>query len=354
MKDLLRFISSVHKSMPNISAAIIACSICTAFVIIAGTIGTIISLTMSAGSSFLGFAGEHWDLETTTSDIGFSSQHLIFEPSVQENQDPCVDLESYACNKNVEWLLLEHQKEMAEMRYVYYVILRANASILSSDGTDPIHIAYMNCMKLENRSGIECLDEVVIENPLLYCRLIKNGEGMYRKHVSKLQSLLKNMVLEASLDYNQVVSMMKPRIEDLCDRWKRGDDNDGSSVVSTLLSMDRFRIKSRKITPPSFSVFYTNDEWNNRVGDYFWEFQLAHEFAHEFVPNSMNEEQRCDEKAASWTFSRPKTLSDKKEIKAARHAIVSIAQMLCINGEADRVSALGKYESVRALFQCDK
>jgi len=324
-------------------------------VAIISVIGIVVAIVVSvtSESSFLGFAGEHWDLDTVPSNRGFASPHLVKGPVVRESVDPCLDLEDYACERDVAWLLQEHEKEMAEMRYVHYVILKANESIIAGDGDYPIHQEYRTCLSEDDeRTPTECVEIAATRNPLGYCRLIKNGEGMYREHRSVFQQLLRGVTAEASKDYVEASgSNFEPVISNLCDAWK--DDADAGPVALHLLShMDRFRIKGRVVTPPSFSLFYTENPWDSRVAEYFWEFQLGHELAHEFVSEGAGKEMMCDERSAGWVFGKQKTLSDDQERGAALDALVSVSQMLCANGESNRVKALGELDVVKSVFEC--
>jgi len=369
-----------------------------AFAVISGAIA-IIALVVhatSGGGSFMGFAGEHFQLDSTPTENGHQSPYLIARPAVNEGVDVCAQgLAEAACKRDIDWLIMEKDLLIAEMRYVHYVLMKANDTIMH-DGHDCAHNGYTEhctptsiigttlhreytecfspppsldkeetseekwcaerwgkkycenmpiailppCEECKEKHAHHCLDEVVRAHPLEYCRLVKNGAGGYREHKDGLSALLESVAAVAGVE---------ARVEDVCDRW-RGEEKDERTVREVLLFADRFRIEGESVQPPSFALWYTEPAWNQAVADLHAQFHLAHELAHEVAPRMGAEvtEEICDARAADWVLGQ-----EGVDEESARHAIVAVAQQLCTIGQRDRADALGKERSVRALFGCN-
>jgi len=340
------------------------------FFVLVGAI--IVYLLSASGSSFLGDVGEHFHLDVTPGDKGYASPYLISQP--EKLGDVCtVGLADAYCPSDMEWLMAKHDLTMAEMRYVHYVMLKANDTILHQ-GNDCVHdgyaetctpsavvgsvlhLEYVECLADQpecdcedmffcdnacaRKEAYHCLDEVVRAHPLEYCRLVKNGPGGYREHKAALDDILRRVVKVAGIE---------ARIEDVCDRW-RGEEPDERTVREVLVSGDRFRIEDGVVEPPSFALWYT-EEPHGAAAELHTEFQLfhiAHEAAHAAVPQMGRKltEEACDARAAEWMLA-------DADVEAAQHAIAAVAQQLCAIGQRERVDALGKEKAVRTLFGCE-
>ncbi len=293
-----------------------------------------------------------WQIDTLPSEFGHSSPHLRNKPTTSVSQNPCENFYAHACPFSGEWKNAIVQKEIQSMKFVFYNMMKANESIVIEElnAIPSTKDTFDACMK-SGRTKIVCVDEVVSSYPLHYCRHIKNGPGMYRSHKGQMIKRLMNLQYFVNMNQNQeYINLLKDMsIEDLCDPWRSVGATE-QSVVDIVSNEQMFMMNanSKTIRPPSYSLIYTEDPWNEKVADVFWSFQIAHELAHELIQTiDTAGEMLCDTKAmelVDLAFS---------DVEAKKYGIISIAQLMCVNGENKRVRKLGDHPAVKTLFECN-
>ncbi len=319
-------------------------------------VGVVIGGYGGGSSSFLGNFGVVWKLDDVATSHGYESPHLQREPVVDSSMDPCDgDIRWHTCPAFTQWMFHEKEREMGSMRYVHYVLLQANHTALNGDDTFKAPNAMCRQESDDEGEPNDCIETMAVQYPLRYCRLIKNGEGSYREHHARLESLLARLIdviiKTEPPAYAAAVDGMS--IADLCDPWRRGMSVE--PVAHTIANNRVFSVDTHKkrITAPSYALFYNLPAWNEEVSDYFWLFHLAHEIAHEVVVDGGElGEEECDERAFRWIMAIIDSEEFGGDFTSVTQAVVSVAQELCVAQENARVESWKSLKDVQRLFLC--